>query len=295
VKKHIFVGIDGGGTKTKLRVEDEEGHLLAQGKGGPANIRISVETSWKSIRELIDRTLDSIHLKLEDSDVLFHAGFGLAGTEIPDAVHEFLARPHPFRTLLLKSDAYAACLGAHDGEDGSIIIIGTGVVGYQISKEKSLQVGGWGFPHADEGGGAWLGLQGIRHTLQSLDFREKKTDLTESIFEHFNHNLTQLVVWANKANSSRFAEIAPIVIEHVQKKEPLAIHLIQRAAKEIDKVGHALMQRGENSLPCSLFGGIASYIEPWLEKALREKLVQRKHDATKGCIYMIRKKVLGKK
>ena len=43
--KNIFIGIDGGGTKTKLRMEDENGNLLAQSKGGPANIRLSVTNS----------------------------------------------------------------------------------------------------------------------------------------------------------------------------------------------------------------------------------------------------------
>ncbi len=43
------------------------------------------------------------------------------------------------------TDAHAACIGAHNGADGAIIIIGTGVVGYQTQNGEGVQVGGWGF------------------------------------------------------------------------------------------------------------------------------------------------------
>lgn len=66
------------------------------------------------------------------------------------------------------------------------------------------------------------------------------------------------------------------------------------AAGEIDKVAAALAQKGNKPLPCAFFGGVSSYIEPWIGDALRKRMVPRKHDATKGCIYMIRKEVLGR-
>lgn len=292
--QNIFIGIDGGGTKTKLRMEDEKGNLLAQSRGGPANIRLSVTNSWNSIYGAVRRALKSANLEIDNPNYRFHVGFGLAGTEISDAIHEFLATPHPFQTVVLKSDAYVACLGAHEGSDGSIIIIGTGVVGYKIDHQETLKVGGWGFPHGDEGGGAWLGMQAMRHTLQALDLRGETTPLTEAIFDFFDCNLIRLVVWANRANSSRFAEIAPFVIEYVKKEDPLALRLIRMAAEEIDKVAVALFRKGERPLPCAFFGGISPYIKPWISDRLRKNLVPRKHDATKGCIYVIRKKVLGR-
>ena len=46
-----------------------------------------------------------------------------------------------------------------------------GTVAFQIEGDKEYKVGGWGFPHGDEGSGAWLGLEAVRLTLHWLDGR----------------------------------------------------------------------------------------------------------------------------
>jgi len=183
--RDIFIGIDGGGSKSKIRVEDAEGHLLGQVVSGPANIRLSVEGAWHSIHTALDEVLLQQGLSLNDQNIRFHVGLGLAGCEVPEAVRAFLQTPHSFTTLQLDTDAHIACLGAHQGGEGVIIIVGTGVIGYQIESGKSTSASGWGFPHDDEGGGAWLGLEAARVTFQWLDHRAEKSPLVEDIFSFF--------------------------------------------------------------------------------------------------------------
>src|SRR5689334_17223046 len=139
----IFIGIDGGATKSKVRIEDAQGTLIGQALGGPSNIRLSVESSWKTIIQAVQEALKPSAIRLDDSRYHFHAGMGLAGCEVTEAYDQFIHTAHPFKTLIVTSDAHVACLGAHHGADGAIIIVGTGVVGYQIEKEKSSRVGGW--------------------------------------------------------------------------------------------------------------------------------------------------------
>lgn len=291
MKKNIFIGLDGGGTKTKLIIEDENGNLLGKGRGGPAQIRLSPSQAWDSIFHALQEALKQAKLSIHDPGYAFHAGMGLAGTEVPIASKTFLEKPHPFQTITLRSDAYTACLGAHGGKDGDIIIVGTGVIGYQVFEDFESQINGWGFPHGDEGGGAWFGMHAIRHTLKWQDGRGKKTPMLEAIFKHFDLDLTEMVVWANQAKSTQFAELAPIVFQYLEQKDPISIQLVKTAALEIDQVGSALEKLNSTSLPCSLFGGIAPLIEPYLDDKLKQRIVPRKHDATKGAILMIRKQV----
>ena len=61
----VFVGIDGGASKTLLRLEDAEGRVVATGHGGAANIRLSVEESWRSIRDALAQALSQAGLSLE--------------------------------------------------------------------------------------------------------------------------------------------------------------------------------------------------------------------------------------
>lgn len=293
----IFIGIDGGGTKSKVRVEDSAGNLIGQGMGGPSNIRLSVDATWQSIYQALQEALPA-EMSLEDCrQYRFHAGMGLAGFEVKEAREEFLRHSHPFSTLEIMSDAHIACLGAHKGKDGSIIIVGTGTVGYQIEGKKGIKVGGWGFPHDDIGGGAWLGLKAVRQTFQWLDHRAEKSPLVEDIFAFFNRDMEHLVTWANRANSSDFARLAPLVINHSQQEEIAAVRLMKKAAHAVDKIGLGLLKmqtNRETPLPCILFGGIAPFLEPWLSADLRAHLVSREGDANMGAIFMIRDRVSGK-
>lgn len=288
----IFIGVDGGASSCKVRVEDAAGNLLGSAKGDATTIKFSTEKAWETILNTINTALPTF-LKLEDRQYRFHLGCGLTGCELPAACEKFLKEvPTYFSAIRLESDAYTACLGAHAGKDGAIIIIGTGTVGLQIQNGKTTQISGWGFPHGDEGSGAWLGMEAVRLTLQWLDrrFKHANTALLEMIFQKFDRDLTKLVVWANAANSTKFAEITPLIIQQLQQQDSLATMLIQRAAREIDRVGMAFAKYTESDrlLPCCLCGGLALLIAPYLTADFKTRIVPCKHDATCGAIFMMK-------
>lgn len=296
--KDIFIGVDGGGTKTKMRIEDAEGHLLGEGRGGPAQIRVSAEQAWKSITDTFFQILKELSIDPHDKNYRFHAGLALAGTEIQVAYNAFINHPNPFNTVCLKSDAYAACLGAHNGADGSIIIIGTGTKGLQIEGTHVTEVGGWGFPQSDEGSGAWLGLQAIRFTLQHLDGRLPSSPLFDSVLEKFNGKRADLLDWTLGATSSRYGTIAPIVIHHMELKEPVSLRIMKEAALNIDAIGTALNEQALDQtklLPCCLFGGIAPYMKPFLSTPLQNQIIDRMFGASKGAILMLQNEMKQKR
>ena len=289
--RDLFVGVDGGGTKTKMRIEDSAGNLIGETRSGPAQIRISIEDAWDSINTAFHEILNAANINPNDHNIRFHAGLGLAGTESQNQYNDFINHPNPFSTICLKSDAYAACLGAHDGHDGAIIIIGTGTKGYQIEGSHESSVGGWGFPQGDEGGGGWIGLQTIRLTFHSVDGRLPKSPLFDAILAQFDNNISTLLDWRVNATSSKFGTLAPTLIEYVDKKDPFAIQIIQEAAAAIDDISTALNTQRQNpshTMPCCLFGGIAPFILPWLGDELRGRIVERHHGATKGAILMLK-------
>jgi glucosamine kinase len=238
---YISFGIDGGGSKSKVYIEDAEHNVIGMGVSGPANIRLSVDTAWNSIYSSIAEAFANTGISLDSKEYRFHIGLGLAGIEVPADRANFLAKPHPFTTLRLESDAYAACLGAHNNKDGAIIIIGTGINGFQVQHGKTVQVSGWGFPHDDIGGGAWMGLRATQLLLQWLDGRiDQPTPLLEALYQHFNQDQIELVSWANAANSTQFAKLAPFVIGHIKENDPFALKLVKEAAGAIDQVGIAM-------------------------------------------------------
>lgn len=294
-EQNIFIGVDGGATKSKVIIEDETGNSLGQARGAAASIRYGSESAWRAILASIHQALAQSNIRLGDEKYKFHAGIGVAGCEIASQLEDFRNASHPFSTLVVIPDSYAACLGAHSGKDGAIIIIGTGVVGFQIQENKTMQISGWGFPYDDQGGGAWLGLRAIEMTLKWLDGRiQQESNLFHTIFEKFNKDLNRLITWATSANSTSFAEIAPLVLRHLEEKDPLAVVLIQEAARHVDLIGDALIKRseGQKSLPCSLFGGIAPYVQPWLGESLLMRITEREKDDTHGAIFALKRKMI---
>ena len=292
--ENIFIGVDGGGTKSKAHIVDNHGKTIGTGVGGPSNIRLSVDQAWNSIYHAINEALEGSGISLEDKNYAFHLGLGLAGVEVPKDRKHFLERPHNFKTILLESDAYAACLGAHDNKDGAIIIIGTGINGFEIQQGKNIQVSGWGFPHDDIGGGAWIGMHAARLTLQWLDGRIEGSPLLTEIHHQFNDDLIELVAWSNAAKSTEFASLAPLVVQYSNDNDVYAVKLMREAAAAIDQVGMAMEKRAIDKsvrLPVSLFGGLAPFIRPLLSEHLQSRLVERKYDAAVGAVYMIQNAV----
>jgi glucosamine kinase len=292
VTKSFFIGVDGGATKCTVRVEDETGNLLAEAMSGPANIRISVPMAWQAIHTALENALKPLGISVNDPNSRFHAGIGIAGCEIGHAYKTFIHFPHKFHSLEVTHDSHTACLGAHGGKDGALIIAGTGVAGYQIESGQTVKVSGWGFPHDDIGSGAWLGLEAARVALQWQDGRTPSSGLAKAVMAHFDNQLNRFVSWANQANSTAFAELAPLVIQVSKAGDAAALNLLRGAGRALDAVGSALHARQDDktiSLPCALTGGIAPFIEPYLGNAVRARLVPCQLPPEAGAILYLRK------
>ncbi len=263
---------------------------LVKGSGGASNIRLSVTQAWDSINTAIDQALTGTSLALDNWDYRFNIGLGLAGVSILEAKKEFLNTEHNFSNIILESDAHIACLGAHDGKNGSIVSVGTGVIGYSISSGKAHRVSGWGFPHADTGGGSWLGMEAVRTTFRSIDDCIESSVLTESVFSHFNKNLSKFVAWANSANSTQFAELAPYVVKAAKENDSNAVNLLKKAAEETEMLADALKKKSESAkdLTCYLLGGLSPFIMPYINKKKNIYLCPEGKSAAKGAIYLIR-------
>jgi glucosamine kinase len=133
-----------------------------------------------------------------------------------------------------------------------------------------------------------MGLEAVRRTLQWLDGRADPDPLLEAVHARFDGDLSRLVVWANAASSTEFGEIAPVVIEHVGRRTPLALLLVRKAARELDRIGQALAAKSQRPLPCCMLGGLGPFVEPYLEKTLRARLLPARGEPVQGALLMIR-------
>jgi len=293
--KTFFIGIDGGATKCIIRIEDEYGKLLGTELRGPANIRISVHSAWDFILSGIHAILAEHQIRIDDKENIFHVAVGIAGCEVASSYQDFIHFKQPFNNLIVTSDAHTACLGAHNGEDGAVIIIGTGTIGMSLEEGQIKQVGGYGFPHDDRGGGAYLGLEAVNISLAAHDGRVQPSILSEAIFKHFNDKPDTLITWANQANSTAFASLAPIVIRAESQGDATALKLLQRAADAINEIADALLLKKNKLLPCALIGGLAPFIQNFLSEELKSLLIQPASSPVSGAILLARHAIKNKR
>ena len=74
----MYLGVDGGGTSCRVRIQDENGRVLGEADSGPATTRIGVEKAWRSIMDASEAAAAQARLRQEDFSRM-HAGIGLAG------------------------------------------------------------------------------------------------------------------------------------------------------------------------------------------------------------------------
>ena len=270
---------------------DKKGVVLADAIAGPSNIRLSVNTACESIQNAFDACLQRTKILNRDlKKYSFYAGIGLAGCEFKGAREEFFKKKLPFDFVTLQSDAYIACMGAHGGKNGSIVIAGTGVVALKLSEGVKTQIGGWGFPHGDEGAGAWLGLEAVKRVLHMVDGQQESSPILIEIKKKLGNKKENLTQWACNATATEYAGLTPIIVKQAQKNDIVAVTLLKQAAKHIESILSLLLEkhRGEKTFPCSFLGGMAPILSEYMKKDLRKKLSPPLFDACQGAILMVK-------
>jgi glucosamine kinase len=261
LRQRLFIGVDGGGTGCRARIEDEDGRALGTGAAGPAAVRLGIDRSLAEVETACRAAITDAGLApstLADMD----ASVGLAGIGRKGVLDEIYVRPHPFRSVVYVNDANIACIGAHSGRDGGIVIIGTGSAGLALVQGREVQVGGYGFPVGDEGSGADLGLRAIRLALRACDGRIAAT-------------------------ATDYATLAPLVMRHADTGDAVGRRIVRAAAVQVDAIVRRLIECGAPRV--ALAGGLAAPMEPWLAPDVQRRLSPVEGDAVAGALLLARR------
>ncbi|MCW8330133.1 N-acetylglucosamine kinase [Photobacterium sp. SDRW27] len=278
-----YVGVDGGGTSCRARICDLTGAILGEAKTGSANILLGGDVAMASIRDAIATA--AAQTKLAETDYNhMSVGLALAGAEQKSAWYDFMALPHPYAAMTLNTDAYGACLGAWNGQEGAILIAGTGSCGILLKGGEQQVIGGREFPISDQGGGAVMGLRLIQQVLLSIDEIIPHTPLAQHVMTHFNHDVDAIVSWSKTARPCDYGQFSPAIFAHAEEGDSLAIGLLKQTAADVEMWLSALVKRGASQI--CLMGSIGERIQPWLAPPLQSRLALPQGDAMDGAITM---------
>jgi len=280
----LFLGVDGGGTGCRARLCDASGTRIGEAQAGPANIRLGLEQAFASVRDATLSCLEQAQLTPDDLPRIT-ACLALAGATEPAELAAARQQRQAFGKAILTADAHAACVGAHNGADGGVIVVGTGSIGWAVLRGRQHRIGGWGLELSDEGSGAWIGREILRRVLAAHDGRIAWTALLRAVFERYDCDPHAVVQWASQAASRDFGTLAPAVVE-ATRDDAAAREILRLAAAHIDTIATRLIELGVPRL--SLMGGLVAHVEGLLPMIIRRHLARPLGDALDGALLLAR-------
>jgi glucosamine kinase len=288
-KIKYLIGVDGGGSGTRVVVCDIHGAIILKADGEPSALSLGVDRAWRSIVDTLAFafTKDQIAIPSLNECAI---GLGLSGANNIIWKNEFLFHNPGFKIIEVDTDGYTTLLGAHEGNPGSIVALGTGSIGMILNKNGERNyVSGWGFPSGDEASGSWLGVQAIKLAQKNLDKRISSTPFIRAIMENSGRNPDELLKWLASANQNTFAALAPIVFDYAQS-ETLARNLLIEAGMEVELMIKTLDPKLE--LPFSICGRLGEALIPYLPPSLQKMVTKAKHDSSYGALQLIKHKII---
>lgn len=283
-----LIGVDGGGSGTRVRLALPDGQELAQGHGGPSGLAHGIAQAWAAVAHAVAQAFHQAGLAPPPRQHLA-IGLGLAGVHNKEWAASFIEHNPGYAQVALESDALTTLLGAHGGQAGAIVAIGTGSVGEVLHADGSRrEVGGWGFPSGDEAGGAWIGMRAVNHAQQAVDGRVPASAFSSAIANACGGHRDAMQAWLAAANQTTYAQLARLVLEYAST-DTVAHGLLTEAGRQVALIASALDPQA--TLPLALCGGLAAPLRAYLPAALLHRVVPAQGDSAAGALLLVRQRL----
>lgn len=280
-----YIGIDGGGTKTRCVLTDDLLKVLQTEESSATNpLAVGFEKSAECLFSLVVSITEKEKINFKAIESL---GIGLAGVGRVEnkerlqkiITEKFSSKRRELQKIKIFTDAEIALEGAFNGKTGSILIAGTGSITYGKDENgKIFRVGGFGKIIGDEGSGYAIGRKGLTVIAKYFDGRGKETSLVKKISEQFGiQDSNQLI---NKIHTENFdiAAAAKLVIDCADEGDDICINILDQESDELLFHISALMKKmNVNHLDLCLSGSLltnTNYYSKLLEAKIRRSFHQ---------------------
>jgi len=298
-ERRIYLGVDGGGTKTEFVCIDETGEVVGrQVEGTTYHLQVGLDGAVRALQAGIEGVCEAAGTSPAD---LAYAFFGLPAYG-EDAVIDPQLDRHCRRLLdhdrfLCGNDMICGWAGSLACVDGINLVCGTGSIGYGERQGRSARVGGWGEVFSDEASAYWIAIQGLNAFTRMSDGRLPKGPLHEAFRRKLDLqddlDICAKVMGENGLERDGIAGLAPLVAEAVAAGDPAAIAIHDQAASELAAMAEALRRdlgfAADEPVTLSWSGGVLTNdesVRSRLEDRLREaglyEVVKPRHSPAYG-------------
>ena len=255
----VFLGIDGGGTKTTCAVGDDTS-LLASASAGPSNIiRVGEAQARSALHEVIRQAVRAAAVEARQIRRACVGAAGGARPQIAEKVLHIVAELIPGEIQVVGDTVIALQAAFKDGP-GVVVNAGTGSFAYgRNSLGQTARAGGWGFAICDEGSGHWIGRSAVTATVHAHD-EGGSSILLQVINKAWRlENLDDLVRVANATPPPDFSSLLPHVLSAADAGDALARTVLTQAGAELAGIAKIVIGRlfsREPNVPVAMSGGV---------------------------------------
>lgn len=248
----VYIGVDGGGTKTALAAYENE-ELIASSRVGACNYNfIGVDAA---VKNLVDG-IASLGIPL---DRVGAVGIGDPSIDdvVPDGVDtptaQFLKQAEAAIgvSVFIRSDAYMTLFALSGGEEPAVLMLsGTGSMGIaEDAAGVTHIVGGWGRLTGDEGSGYFIALEGIKSALRAIDGVGPSSTLAQEVLAFFNVNNPRDLIGAfYQDKKPEIAGFSRIVSKCAEQGDKVAHDILLQAAKCLSLYACSLLKQTKANL-----------------------------------------------
>lgn len=272
-----LIGIDGGGTHSRLLAVDLNGNEIGYASGKSTNVESNpLSVVKQNFLLLLKDFTDTYRYDLADCRCLC---FGTAGVDTESTrrtienMLDSLSLQCPVKVV---NDAVIALYASTRGKPGIMLISGTGSIGYGINAaHRTWRVGGFGYIVGDEASAYWVAREGIAAALHAYDHSGPDTCMVNDFCKYLNlTSFDEIVDYVYQKNKSDLARLNYVVVEAHAKKDAVATAIMEDALRHLCRiVDTVVMELGMDDAPYPLLlGGGFLLGNKWLRKALQEAM-----------------------
>jgi N-acetylglucosamine kinase-like BadF-type ATPase len=295
----IYLGIDGGGSKTSCVIGNETS-ILGSGISGPSNlVRVGEQRAREAVAAAINQACAEAKV---NPPQIQRTCIGVAGGARPETaklmrriLSEIVAGE-----IEIVGDMVIAMEAASGSAPGVVVIAGTGSIAYgRNATGQTARAGGWGFAISDEGSAHWIGRAAVSALLRACD-EGQSPPLLNSVMRAWGlESREQIIMAANATPVADFAGLLPSIISSAPG-DPIAHDVLAQAGAELAtlaKVVIARLFREGEPVRVAMSGGVfrnASLVRRVFYNNLRLTfphvlLDEEVVDAVKGALELARK------
>jgi N-acetylglucosamine kinase-like BadF-type ATPase len=239
----FFLGIDGGGTKTRCVVGDEKS-VLGTGSGSGCNIlRVGEACAQDSLARAIHEACLAAGVSPQQIARTCAGISGAADDGIASLVQRSLIEVVGGAIEVI-GDMEVALEGAFGGDPGIVVIAGTGSIAYgRNTRGERARAGGWGRVVSDEGSGHWIAVKALAAALRVRD-RGLSADLLDRLMTALEvRTADDLVIRVNSDPVRDYASLFPVVLASAEAGDHEAADVLEDAGRELARLAEILIDR----------------------------------------------------